>query len=154
MKLIKDILKPNPNTDSPIEEILYKEFEIYKVLPISQYHVGNYYIDLAFPEIKLAIEADGEEFHSTGEQITRDISREIKLEKWGWRIVRFTGSEIHRDYELIVAKILLQNFEDKLTEELRIRAIGRIVNHFQTKDLLFAKELADAALKGYIYKEN
>lgn len=156
MKTIKEILNPpslHPNTDSPIEEILYKEFEKYGILPVIQHKVLNFRLDLAFPEIKLAIEADGEEFHSTGEQINNDIGREVKLEEMGWKIVRFTGSEIHRNYELIVAKILLQNFEDRLSAELKQRAIGRIVSYFTKKDPKFAEELTETAIKGYIYKK-
>src|SRR4051812_14142441 len=130
MKKITDLLNPKKHTDSPIEEILYNEFVSYGITPELQYPARGYFIDLAFPKIKLAIEADGAEWHSTAKQISRDVGREIRLEKDGWTIVRFTGSEIHKNYKYIVSKILLKYLFDELTEEQKMRAGGPLVNHF------------------------
>jgi very-short-patch-repair endonuclease len=47
---------------------------------------------------KAAIECDGYEFHErTKEQASRDRSRDRKLQELGFRVFRFTGSELHRD---------------------------------------------------------
>lgn len=43
---------------------------------------------------KICIECDGHEYHSTKEQITRDNARARELTLEGWKIFRFSGSEI------------------------------------------------------------
>ena len=47
---------------------------------------------------RLIVECDGHEFHErTKEQAVRDRSRDRKAQMLGFAILRFTGSEIHRD---------------------------------------------------------
>lgn len=47
---------------------------------------------------KLAIEADGHEFHErTKQQAAADRERDRRLVRCGYTIIRFTGSEIHAD---------------------------------------------------------
>lgn len=49
-------------------------------------------------EWKVAIELDGHDFHErTKEQAKRDRSRDRELTELGWRVLRFTGSEIWAD---------------------------------------------------------
>ena len=62
-----------------------------------QVTVGPYRVDLAIPDKRVAIELDGHEFHKTQEQRTCDAKRERYLQKQGWQVIRYTGSEIHRD---------------------------------------------------------
>ncbi len=69
---------------------------------------GNFRLDFAL-EIsgkKVAIECDGHEFHErTKEQATRDKARDRALTAEGWRILRFTGSEIWKAPELCAAEV-------------------------------------------------
>lgn len=154
MKSIKQILYPEKTkTDSPIEEILYQEFLKYGLEASTQYQVGVFYIDLAFPEIKLAIEADGHDYHSTKEQITRDKYREDRIKSDGWVFERFTGREIHRSHEMIAGKIALKYFKNKLNKKQEDRAIGRVIHHFMKKDMRFALQLLEAYQCGYAYKK-
>ncbi len=81
--------------ESPIEMKLCNAMKEIGLMPICQYHVGLYRLDFAFPDCKLAIEADGHEFHSTKLQRTHDTVRQRALMRLGWQVVRFTGSEIH-----------------------------------------------------------
>ena len=122
------ILGTDRKTDSPIEEILYQEFLRYGIKPIPQYSIGVFFADLAFPDVKLIIEADGQAWHSTKEQIERDKYRADKIASLGWRIERYTGSYIHKNFQAIVAKVMLQFFEDKMTDEQIFHAKGRIVD--------------------------
>jgi len=47
---------------------------------------------------RLAVECDGHDFHErTKEQAARDRSRDRALQTGGYTVMRFTGSEIHRD---------------------------------------------------------
>jgi very-short-patch-repair endonuclease len=52
-------------------------------------------LDLAYPEVKLAIEYDGEE-HRTQERARRDLEREAALVALGWKILRFDAVTVHR----------------------------------------------------------
>lgn len=48
--------------------------------------------------VNLCIECDGHDFHEkTKEQVKRDKQRERNLVKKGYKIIRFTGSEIYQD---------------------------------------------------------
>ncbi len=48
--------------------------------------------------VEFIIECDGHDFHErTKEQATRDKSRDRRLQSLGYKVFRFTGSEIFRD---------------------------------------------------------
>jgi very-short-patch-repair endonuclease len=49
--------------------------------------------------LKVVIEIDGHDYHSTQEQRNYDTARDRVLLKAGWQVVRFTGSQINRDVE-------------------------------------------------------
>lgn len=51
----------------------------------------RYRIDFAVPDLMLAIELDGEEWHDPA----TDIARQSDLEAVGWTFVRFTGSQVY-----------------------------------------------------------
>lgn len=83
--------------ESPIE-LRFFVFAMSKIPGLHpQIEVGPYRIDLAIPEKKVAIELDGHEFHKTREQRTSDAQRERYLQRQGWQVIRFTGTEIHKD---------------------------------------------------------
>jgi len=55
---------------------------------------------------KIVIECDGHDYHErTKEQARRDRSRDRLMTADGWRVLRFTGSEIHRDADACVEEI-------------------------------------------------
>lgn len=86
--------------ESPIEEQLALALGSRSMcagLLETQCRVGPYRIDIAFPHIRLAVECDGKDFHTTPAQIVRDQKRDKYLSDLGWMILRFTGSRIHRD---------------------------------------------------------
>jgi len=62
-----------------------------------QVEEGPYRIDLAVPEKKIAIELNGHEFHKSRRQRTDDAKRERYLQRQGWKVIRFTGTEVHAD---------------------------------------------------------
>ena len=83
--------------ESPIE----LRFFVYAMHKIPGLHpqvvVDSYRIDLAVPEKKVAIELDGHEFHKSREQRTYDAKRQRYLQRQGWQVIRFTGTEIYED---------------------------------------------------------
>jgi len=65
----------------------------------AQYEAGpgkEYILDGAFPQIKLAIEADGEIWHNNENKIKSDQHRDTNLSRQGWTVLRFTDKEIER----------------------------------------------------------
>lgn len=103
------------SSESPIEELLARELrsipgfgQQIEVKREKRFIQGehpdhkvkkSYRIDMGFSNIKLAIEVDGHEFHKTKNQRTNDARRERELELMGWRVIRFTGSEVFRSAE-------------------------------------------------------
>lgn len=86
-------------SDSPFEEevartLVGRDFSI-----TQQYEVGAYRIDMAAltPQKKIAIECDGERWHSGAEKIREDLERQTILERLGWSFIRIRGSEYYRD---------------------------------------------------------
>lgn len=76
--------------DSPFEESVAGKLisEGYNV--IQQWSVGSYRIDMVVKcnDKKVAIECDGERYHSGEEKVREDIERQSILERAGWRFIR------------------------------------------------------------------
>ena len=69
---------------------------------LSQVQIEKYRVDFVVSlkplRQKIVVECDGHDFHErTKEQAARDRSRDRSLTEDGYRVVRFTGSEIWRD---------------------------------------------------------
>ena len=62
-------------------------------------------MDGAFPQLKIAIEADGELFHSSPEQIQRDQQRDQALGGMGWVVLRFKEQDIKNNIKAIISTI-------------------------------------------------
>ncbi|WP_460789295.1 endonuclease domain-containing protein [Microbacterium lacusdiani] len=61
-------------------------------------------VDLAYPELRLAIEYDGE-VHRTQEQFERDVERLARLEALGWTVLRFTARHLREQRPLILSRV-------------------------------------------------
>jgi len=73
----------------------------------TQYPIrGSFILDFAFPGEKIAIECDGEAWHSSPEARKKDGFKNFILGKEGWKVLRFSGSEIEEDTAKCVNKIL------------------------------------------------
>lgn len=90
--------------ESPIEELFYYQYlESYnwydekENILIAQYGIGGYRVDFVVKGKKIIIELDGHEFHKTKEQREYDCKRERFLQKEGWQIIRYTGTEIYKN---------------------------------------------------------
>lgn len=59
--------------------------------PRTQYEVAGRRIDVAIPEAKIAIEADGHEWHSTNEKMEDDLERQNILVEHGWTPLRYSA---------------------------------------------------------------
>lgn len=97
---------PKPSeTESPIEEIFWNALKLEHFIS-PQVRIGRYRVDFAIESYKIVIELDGHDFHKTKEQRTSDAERERYLQKNGWLVVRFTGTEIWRDVDGCIDDLL------------------------------------------------
>lgn len=74
----------------------------------AQQWVGPYRPDFMIRMQRLVIELDGHDYHKTREQRTADASRQRYLQRQGWTVIRFTGSEIYRDVNQCVREVVEQ----------------------------------------------
>lgn len=79
---------------SPIEVALYNAMRHEGLSPIPQCYIHGYYADFAFPDVLLAVEADGAAFHE-GARHEADRKRDWILRRYGWTVKRFHGTTIY-----------------------------------------------------------
>ncbi len=79
---------------SPIEAKLFEAMQQEGLSPVPQFRIEAYYVDFAFPDVKLAIEADGAAYHSDDRR-ERDRRRDDFIRSRGWTVQRFRGTTIH-----------------------------------------------------------
>jgi predicted transcriptional regulator of viral defense system len=65
-------------------------------------------IDLAYPELKMAIEVDGWDHHRTRTAFDADRARENDLVAEGWRVLRFTSRSEASEIARLVAALLAE----------------------------------------------
>ena len=65
-----------------------------------------YYLDIAFPEHRLALEIDGRAFHSDPTSFERDRARQNDLVLAGWTVLRFTWRMLAEHPEVFIAAVL------------------------------------------------
>jgi very-short-patch-repair endonuclease len=66
----------------------------------------RYVIDFALPEIKVAIEIDGLEVHSTRAALDHDLERQNRLILAGWHLLRYTSTHLVRRRGVIRHELL------------------------------------------------
>lgn len=66
-----------------------------------QFPLGKYKADFAIPAIKLAIECDGEYWHSQPQAKAHDQKRDGELARFGWTVVRFKEADIKGNLDAI-----------------------------------------------------
>jgi len=89
-----------PRYEGPLD--LPQEARLYVQHPIAKYRADFAYIFKPHRQtfqIKLAIEVDGHEFHSSKEDRADDAARDRELAGEGFQVIRFTGSQVHQNPE-------------------------------------------------------
>lgn len=71
----------------------------------TSYGVVRFRLDMAYPDIKLAVEYDGREFHSSAAARARDNSRRAALRREGWTFVILTRDDVYGDSPRAAAKV-------------------------------------------------
>jgi len=80
-----------------------------------QYGIDSYVIDFYCPELKLAIEVDGES-HTSARQ-TYDEERQAFIEAYGVTFLRFTNADVYENLDGVLMRVL-QTIEN-LTQRSR-----------------------------------
>ena len=91
--------------ESFIESRLYRAVVLRGFYVRTQMPCGKYRIDIALPTYRIAIECDGRAYHSTPEQNAHDRRKNSYLRRHGWRVLRFSGSEINWNLSKVISKI-------------------------------------------------
>lgn len=87
-----------------------KKFLIYQ-----EYSVFPFYIDFAFIDIKVAVEIDGSQ-HLQEDRKKRDEIKDKVLAENGWRVIRFSASEVMYNTDNVLNKLLVFIKTDKTFE--------------------------------------
>lgn len=93
------IIQIEEQSESPFEEEVAKGLVSKGFHIVQQWEVGAYRIDMVavYKNHKIAIECDGERYHSGEDKILEDMQRQTILERLGWKFIRIRGSEYFTD---------------------------------------------------------
>ena len=94
-------------SESPFEEVVGKSLVAAGYHLVQQWEVGAYRIDMVvlYKGRNVAVECDGELFHSGDEKVRADMERQAILERLGWRFIRIRGSEYYRYPEKTMERV-------------------------------------------------
>ena len=128
------------NSESIFEEevVKYLVSEGYHIK--QQWEVGAYRIDMValFQDKKIAIECDGEKWHSTEEQIKQDMERQSILERCGWEFIRIRGSKYFKNPESTMKDVIDELnkkgiYPEKMESENYLIKEEKLLNKVKTK---------------------
>jgi len=103
--LLKENAKANRKNETEAESIFW---QLAKGKGLGQkcrrqYIIGQYIVDFFFRESLLIVEIDGE-YHFTEQQQEEDTLRQGWLEERGYKVLRFSNTEIINDIESVIRK--------------------------------------------------
>lgn len=113
-RLIKKIVAERDTeqglTHSAFERLLLRTIKKARLpMPVCQwpYVDGDFraYIDLAYPELGIAIEADGYRWHDGRRAFEADRKRASELASRGWRVIHVTWLQLKYDSEAVVTTL-------------------------------------------------
>jgi very-short-patch-repair endonuclease len=114
------VTSADPEFESPVERMFWQACrDVWPprlsddLVPQHPVRAGGrqFYLDFALlrkgqPNYRIGFEIDGHATHSSPADIAKDRQRQRLLEAAGWRIIRFGGSEVHRDARRCAAEAL------------------------------------------------
>ena len=146
--------KIEKNSESPFEEEVAKFLSVRGYHIVQQWEVGAYRIDMIAicGKRKIAIECDGELYHSGEEKIREDMERQTILERLGWKFIRIRGSEYYLNKEKTMQKVISELKENGIEPEEY--DITKLSDNKDTKLLQKIKGRANEILNEYKKDEN
>ena len=100
--------KIEEKSESPFEEAVARYLTLRGYHLIQQWSVGAYRLDMVAVcgKKKVAIECDGERFHSGESKIREDMERQTILERLGWQFIRLRGSEYYSNPDKAMDRVV------------------------------------------------
>ena len=121
-QMVSIIGDPEICFDSLSERKVFYLFRDFYILPVLQYPIGNYFVDFAFPDLRVVVEYDGIEHENQKE---KDLEREKYLDSQGWIVVRIVRQNSLLKYKVLVDQReygqygRLKNVVSDITNEIR-----------------------------------
>ena len=102
--------KIEEKAESPFESAVARFLTVRGYHLVQQWKVGAYRLDMVAVcgRKKVAIECDGERWHSGEDKIREDMERQTILERLGWQFIRIRGSEYYRDPDKAMERVLTE----------------------------------------------
>lgn len=96
------------HAESPFESAVARGLSDRGYHLVQQWKVGAYRLDMVAicGKKTVAIECDGERWHSGEEKVREDMERQTILERLGWRFIRIRGSEYYRAPEKTMDRVV------------------------------------------------
>ena len=94
------------NQDTSIEVAVQNELELLGVEFEKQKHIGPYFIDIFIPAKSVAIECDGDYWHSFEDRKEKDKMRDEWLEEQGIVVIRLPEHAIRNDVKGLVKYVV------------------------------------------------
>lgn len=111
--------------ESPFEEAVAKRLVLKGYNIVQQWEVGAYRLDLVAicGNKTIAIECDGERYHSGESKIREDMERQTILERLGWKFIRIRGSEYYRNPDKTIERVVSELSNYGINPEQNNRSI-------------------------------
>jgi very-short-patch-repair endonuclease len=82
------------------KKLWYSYLKNFKFKVLRQRPIDHFIVDFYCPSLKLVIEIDGDT-HFTDEGKAYDKERTARLESYGLKVIRFTNSQVLRNFEAV-----------------------------------------------------
>lgn len=116
-----------PAVNTPIERRLHEALMKVGIGFVTQsLLLGRYLVDIELRQARIILEADGSQ-HALRPQMAKDAARDADLTAAGYRVYRFTGSEINRDAADCVNRVVAECSlvpDEEPVYEIRTRFAG------------------------------
>jgi very-short-patch-repair endonuclease len=131
--------------DSPFEVSVAKALVSRGYHIVQQWEVGSYRIDMVAVcgDKKIAIECDGELYHSGDEKIREDMERETILRRLGWRFIRLRGSEYYRNPIEAINRVVTELTEYEIEPEQQLEIGNSEVSELKQRVIITATRIID-----------
>lgn len=106
-----------------IEESMSMALAKVGLAPQYNHSVGSLWVDFGFPDQRLAVECDGERWHSDP---VKEASRDARLKAAGWSVLHFTGKQIHANADACakeVRSVFLNHEHEYIFKPMRVEAV-------------------------------
>jgi very-short-patch-repair endonuclease len=97
-------------TGTSLENQVTLRLHRWKVLDRTQYRIGKYRLDFAWPRVKVAIEADGPH-HWRPDVAMKDVVRDSYLRSQGWLVFRVDATTGTLDGQLLRAVEVVRSLQ-------------------------------------------